>query len=116
MSSDSCGGKEKSPKGLILRRVGYLSLQEAINEHYEKGYKVRSVYPNFESYEAEKGSSIWYAFIELDTGGYEDVTMVADAPEETANVLLAKKEGWEIASTSVSSKFYRMVKREKEKC
>jgi len=113
MSSDSCGGKEKLPKGLILRRVGYLSLQEAINEHYEKGYKVRSVYPNFESYEAEKGSSIWYAFIELDED-YGDVTEVADAPEPEANRLLALKKGWKVASTSVSAKFYRMIKREKE--
>ena len=101
---------EKLPKGLILRRVGYLSLQEAINEHYEKGYKVRSVYPNFESYEVEKGSSIWYAFIELDTGGYENVTNLKDVPSDEVDSHIV--QGWEIASASISTKFVRMVKRD----
>ena len=100
---------EKLPKSFILRRVGYLSLQEAINEHYEKGYKVRSIHPNFESYEAEKGSSIWYAFIELDTGGYENVTNLKDVPSEDVDRHIT--QGWEIASSSISTKFVRMVKR-----
>ncbi len=102
---------EQLPRGLILRRVGYLALQEAINEYYNKGYKMRSIHPNFESYEAEKGSSIWYAFVELDED-YGDVIEVADAPEAEANRLLALKRGWKVASTSVSARFYRMIKRE----
>ena len=43
--------------------------------------------------------------------GYGDVVEVRDAPQDEANQLLALNDGWVIASTSVSSKFYRMVKR-----
>ena len=47
--------------------------------------------------------------------GYSDAVEVRDASQDEANKLLTLGEGWEIASTSVSSKFYRMVKREKTK-
>jgi len=104
---------EQLKKYLVLRRVGFLAIQDAVNEFNALGYKVRSYYPNFES-TSEDGEPVWYAAVELDLD-YSDVTRVADAPEEEANRLLALKEGWEIASTSVSSKFYRMVKRSVKK-
>jgi len=43
---------------------------------------------------------------------YSDVIEVCDAPQDEANKLLVLSDGWEIASASVSSKFYRMVKRD----
>lgn len=43
---------------------------------------------------------------------YKNVVEVYDAPQSVANELLAEKSGWEVASTSVSARFYRMVKRD----
>ena len=112
--SDSCGGKEKLKKYLVLRRLGFLAIQEAMNEFVELGYEVRSLYPNFDSSLPNKMSDfeqVWYAFIEL-KGGYENVTNLKDVPSEEVDNYIAK--GWEIASTSISAKFIRMVKRRKE--
>ena len=112
--SDSCGGKEKLKKYLVLRRVGYAAIQGALNEFTELGYEARSLYPNFNTSALTTDddlSPVWYAFIEL-KGGYENVTNLKDVPSEEVDSYIAK--GWEIASTSISAKFIRMVKRRKE--
>jgi len=100
---------EKLSKYLIFSRVGYLSAMDAMNEFHERGYVL---YGQPECIPTKRGDSAptWLFIMELKDRGYTDAVEVADAPEERANELLASGEGWKIASTSVSSKFYRMVK------
>ena len=63
-----------------------------------------------------EGTDTWFFIMELKDRGYDNVIEVADAPEEKANELLKSnatlEDGtrWKVASTSVSSKFYRMVR------
>ena len=112
MSSDCCGGKEKLSKHLLLRRDGFLSMQNAVNEFDALGYKVKGYYPNFESSAVDGSGPIWYASLELDNGGYENVTNLRDVPPEEVDSHII--QGWEIASASISTKFVRMVKRNKQ--
>ena len=99
---------EPLKKYLILERTGALSAMDALNNFYELGYKLKNI-----EREKEKHSDKFILTIELDTAGYDNVVEVRDAPQDEANKLLKLGEGWMIASTSISSKFYRMVKRDK---
>lgn len=90
-------------KNKIIR----LHSKEEANNYADQGYRLHT----FTSLVIEGKVQETYVMV-LETG-YSDVTRVADAPEDVANGLLALKDGWEIASTSVSSKFYRMIKRAK---
>ena len=106
--------EQKLKKYLVLRRVGFLAIQEAVNEFVELGYEARSLYPNFDSSTLNKMSEfeqVWYAFIELKSG-YENVTNLKDVPPEEVDSHIT--QGWEIASASISTKFVRMIKRRKE--
>jgi len=94
-------------KYLVLMRPGYLAIQEALNEFYKLGYKVKALYPH----PIPNDSPAWYAFIELDDTGYENVTNLKDVPPEEVDAHIV--EGWQIASASISTKFVRMVKRRK---
>jgi len=76
------------------------------NEYADQGYKLHT----FQTIIVDGVPQDQYIMM-LDTG-YGDVIRVADAPEQLANDLLALDEGWEVASTSVSARFYRMVKRD----
>ena len=93
---------------LILERIGALAAMDALNEFRALGYKLKNI-----DREKDEYSDIFILTIELDSSGYDNVVEVRDAPQDEANHLLSLNEGWIIASTSISSKFYRMVRRDK---
>lgn len=84
--------------------------KEDANLYADQGYRLHTVVPQ----QGEGGYSCGLIYIMTLETGYADVTRVADAPEDVANGLLALDDGWEIASTSVSAKFWRMIKRTKK--
>jgi len=83
-----------------------------VNELIEEGYECLTM--NVHTYHDDVAGGVTsvnqYLMI-LKDKGYSDVVEVRDAPQDDANKLLALNDGWVISSTSVSSKFYRMVKR-----
>ena len=84
-------------------KIIILSSKDEANKYADQGYRLHS-YKRYNFDETQE-------FVMVLESGYPDVTRVADATVDEANGLLAMNTGWEIASTSVSSKFYRMVKR-----
>jgi len=89
---------------------------EACNKRYEEGYKVHSIIVTHEQIgDQNPRSYISYLMALPDSTDYSSVIEVRDAPQDEANHLLSLGEGWTIASTSISSKFYRMVKRDTAK-
>ena len=88
-------------------KIIILSSKKEANEYADQGYRLHTYS------EIMIDGSYSQSFVMVLESGYSDVTRVADATVDEANGLLALGTGWEIASTSVSSKFYRMVKRDK---
>ena len=90
---------------------------EACNKRYEEGYKVHSVITTIrqEDLSGRTVTDLSYLMALPDSTDYSNVVEVRDAPQDEANHLLSLGEGWTIASTSISSKFYRMVKRDTAK-
>lgn len=86
-------------------KIIILNSKKEANEYADQGYRLHTYS------EIVIDGSYSQSFVMVLESGYSDVTRVADATVEEANGLLAMNTGWEIASTSVSSKFYRMVKR-----
>lgn len=90
----------------VISESSVVGINKKVESFVKLGYKlVGDVKPYMRD-----GCTSFLATLVLDRG-YENVTEVADAPEARANELLALNEGWKIVSTSVSAKFYRMVKR-----
>ena len=86
-------------------KIIILNSKKEANEYADQGYRLHTYS------EIMVDGSYSQSFVMVLESGYSDVTRVADASVDEANGLLALGTGWEIASTSVSSKFYRMVKR-----
>ena len=86
-------------------KIIILSSKDEANVYADQGYRLHTYS------EIMVDGSYSQSFVMVLESGYSDVTRVADASVDEANGLLAMNTGWEIASTSVSSKFYRMVKR-----
>ena len=86
-------------------KIIILNSKKEANEYADQGYRLHT----YKRYDFDGIQE----FVMVLESGYSDVTRVADATVDEANGLLALGTGWEIASTSVSSKFYRMVKRDK---
>jgi len=82
-------------------------LWKKTDRYVKKGYEILITLP----LEKNEWGERFFRSMGLKGKDYSDVVRVADAPQDEANMLLALGTGWEIASTSVSSKFYRMVKR-----
>lgn len=100
-----------SQEPLILetkKRIITLHGKEEANTFADQGYTLHTYTSMIVE---EKIQETYVMVLEM---GYSDVTRVADASEDEANLLLALGTGWEVASTSVSSKFYRMIKRTKQ--
>lgn len=83
-----------------------LTSMKDVNEYSEKGYRLHSVVPwlHESGFTAEQ-----HFFMYLDTGNYDDVTNLADVVPTDVDTYLAN--GWKITSTSLSTKFVRMIKR-----
>ena len=92
--------EEKLPNYKTFIRNDELQLFKELNHKSKQGYKLHSVIPT--------GGGI-LAIMYLDKGNYEDVTNLADVAPPDVDQYLAN--GWEIASTSISTKFVRMIKR-----
>jgi len=101
--------KEKLSPYLILRRIGDMSAMGAMKKFSKLGYELYGTPERIPERRGESTDS-WCFIMELKNKVHDNVVEVADAPEERANELLRSGEGWKVASTSVSSKFYRMVK------
>ena len=95
---------QKEPK---LRNYIELNSIIDVNEWSEKGYKLHSVDPWISEYGHTNG---WHYVMYLDKGNYDNVTNLADVSPQDVDRYLAN--GWEIASTSISTKFVRMIKRD----
>ena len=89
-------------------KIIIVSTKADANLYADQGYRLHT----YQAMRVNEGIYQEFYVMVLESG-YSDVTRVADAPEQLANDLLALDDGWEIASTSVSSKFYRMIKRAK---
>ena len=94
--SDCCGGKENLQKYLVLQRVGYLAIQEAINHFYDLGYKLRSVHK-----EKDEGLMTWYAVVELGSGpdvrdGVDFVNVEKETNNPDGSILIRRMTdaGW----------------------
>ena len=84
--------------------------QTKINSFAEDGYRVHS-YTYATYYYPDEGilEHKYTALMYLDIGNYEGVTNLADITPQDVDLYLS--QGWEIASTSISTKFVRMIKR-----
>ena len=96
--------EQEAPKKM-KQYLEFNSLTE-VNEYAELGYKVISVEPWISEYGHTAG---WHYVMKLEKGSYEDVTNLADVSPNDVDQYL--ENGWEIASTSISTKFVRMIKR-----
>lgn len=81
-----------------------LSTFDQVNEYAELGYKLHTVING-----NVDGVPYVEYFMYLDKGAYEDVKHLADVTPQDVDTYLAN--GWEITSTSISTKFVRMIKR-----
>jgi hypothetical protein len=59
--------------------------------------------------EAEGENDVFHAVMKLDVGNYQDVEHLKDVDPLEVDAHIAK--GWEITSTSISTKFIRMIRR-----
>lgn len=96
---------EEIPK---LRKYIELSTLDQVNEYTELNYKLHSREQIINDYGHKCG---WSYLMYLDTGNYDNVTNLADVSPQDVDLYLLN--GWEIAATSISTKFVRMIKRDK---
>jgi len=103
--------KKNLGKYLILSREGYLAAQDAMNHFYELGYELYGQ-PERRPMKPGESTDTWFFVMRVQGSGYENVTNLKDVPPVEVDHHLA--EGWDIASASISTKFVRMVKRDKQ--
>jgi hypothetical protein len=98
---------QEAPKK--MKRYLQLSHINDVNEFTDLGYHLHSFQVNHIAY--PDGSSERYETFIMVLGkpDYHDVTNLADVKPMDVDTYLAR--GWEIASTSISTKFVRMIKR-----
>ena len=95
--------EEKLPNYETYEAVDQIALYGWLNSKARQGYKLHTV-----GWRQDQRLA-YYAIMYLDKGSYEDVTNLADVSPSDVDQYLAN--GWEIASTSISTKFVRMIKR-----
>ena len=95
--------EEKLPNYETYEAVDTVTLYGWLNAKANQGYKLHTV---GHRHDQRLG---YYAVMYLDKGNYEDVTNLADVSPSDVDQYL--ENGWEIASTSISTKFVRMIKR-----
>lgn len=92
------------PQFIVIDRNKTDEQQLVLNTFAEEGYKLHSITPH-----EGIGRTNWRIVMYLDVG-YKNVTNLADVKPQDVDLYLIN--GWEIASTSISTKFVRMILRE----
>ena len=95
----------KLSKYRVVAAATEYELQLKLNALAEQGY----ILHQFTSQVEQEFKTAFYAVMKIDEGSYENVEALRDISPELVTDALA--EGWSICSTSLSTKFVRMVRR-----
>lgn len=99
----------KLPKYRVIHTENRDEFEMKLNTLADEGYILASFNPVHEPTNMDE--TAFYAVVKIDEGNYENVIALKDvAPELVTDALSA---GWEITSTSLSTKFVRMIRRKK---
>lgn len=82
---------------------------DEVNKYAELGYRLHSLTIHQINYPDSGSSNIKRYIMYLDKGNYEDITHLTDVAPRDVDLYLSR--GWEITSTSLSTKFVRMIHR-----
>ena len=82
------------------------ALEIQLNGLDNQGYSL--VFWDYRQVESSIDTKMYHCIMKLDTG-YQDVVNLKDVATEEVDKHIS--EGWEITSTSLSTKFVRMIKR-----
>ena len=97
------------PKYRIVWSSKEDDVEQKMNALAEVGYILASF--NYVAGDNQDLNDVYHAVMKLDEGSYEGVTNLRDVSPELVDDALAS--GWEIASSSISTKFVRMIRRRK---
>lgn len=78
-------------------------------EEFERRINIASDLGYTAVFAGTNGEGGLWALMKIENGNYQDVTNLKDVEPTEVDGYIA--EGWEITSTSISTKFIRMVKR-----
>lgn len=100
----------KLPKYRVIRENNYHEFEEKLIALSEMGYILASFNPIHEPTNMEE--TMFYAVVKIAENDYSNVESLRDVAPELVDDAI-HKGGYEIASTSISSKFVRMIRRKK---